>query len=156
MKHTTSSWLLGLGLWAVIGLAQGAERFSYSGDGTEVTDNATGLIWKRCPEGMTWVSNTCTGPAAKYAHQEALQHAQTQASAGWRLPNVKELSSIADRSRANPAIDPTAFPNTPSDRFWSSSPYVGSSSNAWFVHFSSGSVYGSYDRINNYYVRLVR
>jgi hypothetical protein len=155
MKQKTTSCLLGMGLLAAVGLTYGAERFSYSNNGSEVTDIATGLKWKRCPEGMTWGGDACTGSATKYTHVGALQHAQTQASAGWRLPNVKELSSIADRSRANPAIDLTAFPNTPSDRFWSSSPYVGNSDYAWIVDFSDGGVSNN-GRGNGNYVRLVR
>jgi hypothetical protein len=138
MKHTTPSWLLGLGLWAFLGLAQGADRFSYNNDGSEVTDNTTGLVWRRCPEGMSWIDNTCTGPATKYTHQAALQRAQTQT--GWRLANIKELSTIVDPIRANPGIDPTAFPNVPSFGFWSSSPIVGNSDYAWHVHFNDGDV----------------
>ena len=154
MKHTTPSWLLGLGLWAFLGLAQGADRFSYNNDGSEVTDNTTGLVWRRCPEGMSWIDNTCTGPATKYTHQAALQRAQTQT--GWRLPNIKELSTIVDPIRANPGIDPTAFPATPPDRFWSSSPYAGDSNSAWNVFFFNGTTYMSDRNVSNLYVRLVR
>jgi hypothetical protein len=155
MKHITTTWLLGLGLWAAIGLAQGADRFSYSSDGSEVTDNTTGLVWRRCAEGMTWGDSTCTGSATEYTHEGALQRAQTQT--GWRLPNVKELSSIVDRSLRNPAIDPTAFPNNPSNGlFWSSSPHVGSSRDAWVVRFSDGSVDYEGTRFDDAHVRLVK
>jgi hypothetical protein len=51
---------------------------------------------------------------------------------------VKELQTIVDESRKSPSIDPTAFPSTPSDYFWSSSPLAGSSSYAWYVDFSYG------------------
>jgi hypothetical protein len=53
-----------------------------------------------------------------------------------------ELRTIVDFTRTNPSVDPTTFPNTPSDGFWTSSPYAGSSGNAWFVGFSDG--YSSY------------
>ena len=145
-----------MGLLAAVGLAYGAERFSYSNDGSEVTDNTTGLIWKRCAEGMTWSGVSCTGSATKYIHKAALQLGIN----GWRLPNIKELASIVDRSKSNPAItDPSSFPNTPYDtNFWSSSPYVSSSVNAWGLNFGDGSVNGSNRRDdgNNDYVRLVR
>ena len=158
MKQKITSCLLGMGLWAAIGLAYGAERFRYSNDGSEVTDNTTGLVWRRCAEGMTWSGGTCTGSASTYNHEGALQRAQTQTI--WRLPNVKELSSVVDRSRIYPAIDPTAFPNTPSGTpFWTSSPIVGYSGNAWYVAFDYGGVGNlnlSYDRSYNFHVRLVR
>jgi len=40
-----------------------ASRFTDNGDGT-VTDQATGLQWKRCSEGQDWSGGTCTGIAA--------------------------------------------------------------------------------------------
>ena len=155
MKNKHRKYLMTLiFLLAVVGTTQAADRFTYSTDGSEVTDSRTGLIWRRCAEGMTWSGGTCTGTEALYMHEEALLRAQMQ-TGGWRLPNVKELSSIADRSRVNPAIDPTAFPKTPLDWFWSSSPYVGDSTEALYVDFSDSSV-GSWKRSMKYYVRLVR
>lgn len=136
-------------------------RYTVSADQQEVTDSRTGLIWRRCAEGMTASGGTCTGSARMfYLHEAALQHAAAQAvSTGkaWRLPNIKELSSIADKSRSNPAIDTTAFPATPSNWFWSSSPYVGYPVNAWVVGFYDGSVGFNYRGVGiDYRVRLVR
>ena len=107
---------------------------------------------------MTASSGTCTGTASAFTHESALTRASTQATAtgvAWRLPNVKELSSIADKSRINPAIDTVAFPATPASWFWSSSPYVGYADGAWYVYFFSGYVFSNF-RGNSYYVRLVR
>ena len=155
MKQKITSCLLGTGLLAAVGLAYGAERFSYSNNGSEVTDSATGLIWKRCAEGMTWSGVSCTGSATEYTHEAALQLGIN----GWRLPNIKELTSIVDHSRKSPAIDLTAFPTTTPVFFWTSSPYVGNSVNAWFVDFYDGGVYGSFNTSKRYgrnVVRLVR
>lgn len=85
----------------------GVNRFTDNGDGT-VTDAATGLMWVKADSGtaMTW--------------QNALAYAEGLTTAGhtdWRLPNVKELHSLTDYSRApaptnataantGPAIDP--------------------------------------------------
>ena len=110
--------------------------YSYSADGSEVTDSTTGLIWRRCAEGMAWSGSTCTGTAATYTHEGALQRAASEATASkaWRVPNVMELSSITKLGEAvNPSIDITAFPGTPSSWFWTSSPYVGDSNYAWDV-----------------------
>ena len=102
-----------------MGSALGQARFAYSQDGSEVTDNQTGLIWRRCSEGQSFSGGTCVGVAANFTHEAALAHARSQT--GWRLPNVKELASIVDRTRQNPAIDIAAFPATPCCA-WSSSP----------------------------------
>lgn len=136
--------------------AQSQTRYTYSTARDEVTDSKTGLIWRRCSEGQTWSGSICTGTAATYTHEQALAQAKAQTgTAGWRLPNVKELASIADSTRVSPAIDPAAFPATPSNWYWSSTPYAGDSSNALLVLFREGSIrYGS--RLNGFHVRLVR
>lgn len=142
----------------VMPISASAQPFVISNDGTEVTDQKTGLIWRRCSEGMIWNGFTCAGTASTFTHEAAMQHAATQAiSAGvaWRLPNVKELPSIVDKNRYNPAIDTTAFPATPALPFWSASPYAGISTYAWRLNFYDGNVVGYY-RINEYSVRLVR
>jgi len=48
-----------------------------------------------------------------------------------------ELRTIVDQTVYGPAINQTAFPSTPT-WFWTSSPYAGSSGNAWYVNFSNG------------------
>ena len=134
-------------------------------DGT-ISDPKTGLIWKKCSEGQTWDSagNTCTGNAQTYNWQQALQQAQ-DVNAGttgealtqsdWRVPNINELPSIAELRCYSPAVNLTAFPNTPSDFYWSSSPYAPSSNVAWEVDFSNGNGVASGKNFSNY-VRLVR
>jgi len=136
--------------------AQAQSRYSTSIDGSEVNDSQTGLVWRRCAEGMAWSGGTCTGTTATYTHEQALARAKTQS--GWRLPNVKELGSIVDRTRSNPAIDVAAFPATSPNTFWSSSPYAGDAPDvggAWFVGFGNGSVHYNL-RSYSYAVRLVR
>jgi len=134
-----------------------ADRFTISGE--EVTDKRTGLVWRRCSEGQTLSGNSCTGTAAGYTHEQALARAKsantTDSAAGWRLPNVKELASLADKGCQNPAIDSVAFPGTSSSWYWSSSPYVDYSHVAWIVGFNTGFVYDSI-RDDGRRVRLVR
>jgi Protein of unknown function (DUF1566) len=152
IKHLLACLLLPISMGAF------AAPFTVSADGQEVTDTKTGLVWRRCAEGMTAIGGTCTGTASTFTHEAALTRASTQATANsvaWRLPNVKELSSIADKSRSNPAIDTAAFPATPANLFWSSSPYVGYADVAWVVVFYDGYVSGGYRNLT-LYVRLVR
>jgi hypothetical protein len=129
-----------------------AERFVVNG--AEVTDQRTGLVWARCSVGQSWSGSACTGTAITLTHESALAHAQSQS--GWRLPNVKELASLADKGCQSPAIDSVAFPNTPGNWYWTSSPYVGGSVFAWSVYFNEGSVNGGVYRYSNVQVRLVR
>lgn len=134
-----------------------------SADGQEVTDTRTGLIWRRCVEGMTWNGTACTGPALFGMWDAALHRADAEASrtgVAWRLPNVKELASLVNRTAAELtpetlAIDPLAFPATPNFHAWSSSPSATDAFYAWSVNFYYGSVYFTYLEDNGV-VRLVR
>lgn len=132
-----------------------AGTYSYNSNGSEVTDVATGLIWRRCSEGQTWDGSTCTGVATRYTHEGALVAAQSQA--GWRLPNIKELFSIVEKANIDPAINRAAFPNT-SFAHWSSTPYISNyatGSEALSVSFYGGEIFWQ-ARTFTFYVRLVR
>ncbi len=74
----------------------------------------------------------------------------------WRMPTAKELRSIVDMGRRNPAIDDVVFfQNTPSSFFWSGAPLAGDADYAWGVDFNIGQLsFG--DRLNGFRVRLVR
>lgn len=124
----------------------GLNEFVDNGDGT-ITDNATGLMWQHndSQEAMNW--------------QEALAWVQQKNSKNylgyndWRLPNVKELQSIVDYSRApaitnSPAIDPlfscTAITDEGGDKnypcYWSGTTHVNmrNGGNAAYVAFGEG------------------
>ena len=116
--------LAGVATWAMA-----AKTYSDNGDGT-VTDPTTGLVWMRCSMGQVWDGTTCTGEAKTYTFDEAnaLTGKVTFAGKGdWRLPNIRELLTIVDRSVDRPAIDMVAFPNTSASDFWSASADSGSS-----------------------------
>jgi hypothetical protein len=135
-------------------------RFTIHGDGT-VKDIQTGLMWKRCAEGQTGAD--CTGgAAAAYTWQGALERAREANQNGgfaghadWRVPNVKELRSIAERRCYGPAVNLDVFPNTPAYWYWSSSPVAFDGGSAWSVSFAYG--YDNWDdKGGSGYVRLVR
>jgi hypothetical protein len=145
------------------------------GQASLARDPKTGLVWQRCSVGQTWSASTCTGEAKEFTFDGA----QKLAGNGWRVPTVRELHSLVwcssgqtkDRDDPNdggpviantcqgqyqrPTIRSGAFPATSSTWYWTSSPYVGDSGNAWVVNFYYGFV-DYYSRSGSYQVRLVR
>jgi len=132
--------------------------FNDNGDGT-VTDPASGLTWMRCSIGQTWDGSACSGSANAYTWDDAIVLPDAvefpPGQFGWRLPNLRELQTILDRTKFNPAIDAAAFPDTPASAFWSSTPDVGISTTAWYVNFGTGDVHTT-DKGEPAPVRLVR
>jgi hypothetical protein len=111
-----------------------------------VTDEITGLMWEQVfsDEKMPW--------------SDALTYCEANTTGGyndWRLPGILELSTLVDAGRSNPPIDPTAFPSTPNEAFWSSSSHAYYSDYAWLVFFNLGYVTGD-AKSSDYRVRCVR
>jgi hypothetical protein len=143
-------------------------------------DNVTGLIWEvKTTSGLrsqshsyTWYSSdtatnggsvgtvsggSCfaTGRCDTEKFVADVNAAGLCGASNWRMPAVKELESIADLGRVNPAIDPTYFPNTPASYFWSASAVASYSNYAWYVYFGYGNA-SSDNKGFTYRVRLVR
>ncbi|OGW52013.1 MAG: hypothetical protein A2Y81_04805, partial [Nitrospirae bacterium RBG_13_43_8] len=119
-------------------------RFVDNGNGT-VTDRTTGLMWEQDEGGyMDWDS------AASYCKGFSVA-----GYSDWRMPNIKELESLADDVRGYPEIDPNFFPNAYATEYWSSTysaqhRYCG----AWYKSFDNGMVYDENEY--GHYVRCVR
>jgi hypothetical protein len=82
------------------------------------------------------------------------QNMMLQGKSDWRLPNLRELTSLVDHGKHNPSID-AVFEHTKSDNYWSSTTYAGSSSYAWDVGFYHGS-HDYHDKNTKFYTRCVR
>jgi hypothetical protein len=116
-------------------------------DGT-VSDTLTGLMWQQGDGqndqgGRNW--------------EQALAYCEGLNLAGkgdWRLPNYRELASVVDYSRYNPAINPLF--SSRGNYYWSSSTYVGYPDDACIVYFYVGDVGAYYKTNTNNYVRCVR
>lgn len=133
------------------GVAWPSPRFSDHDDGT-VTDNRTGLIWVKAPHSLTGNSEVQTWDNAIDFCNSLTFAEQTD----WRLPNVRELQSLVDFGRANPAL-PSDHPfiGILTPRYWSSSSYAAGAQYVWHMTSSNGDVdYGSKTGVN--YVWPVR
>jgi hypothetical protein len=123
---------------------------------TFVTGGTTGLLWQRCSAGQN-NDATCSGRAQSYLWDQANSYCSNLTLAGktWRLPTVNELKSLEDYGKSSsPSIDTSAFPNTQSYGYWSSSTYARITSYAWLVGFTSGGV-NYYYKYYDGYVRCV-
>jgi hypothetical protein len=100
-----------------------------------VVDTVTGLMWQRDvdPGQYTWAN----------AKDYCANRLNLNGCSGWRLPTRIELVSLVDftvaQNSGHATIDANAFPQTPAETFWSSSPMAGPAGNAWNVPFSNGS-----------------
>lgn len=150
-----------------------AGRYRASGDNRDIIeDTQTGLQWKRCSEGQTWMlrTQTCDGEAGRYTWSNAARATQT---GGWRAPTLNELKTLiycsnlsieqlgtTDSCNASqsdfqrPTIFSKAFPNTASggllgQSYWSSTPYASVNFTYFGVTYTDAP-----EKLN--YLRLVR
>jgi len=149
-------------------------RYQIKADGHVIEDQVTGLQWARCSLGQEWDGIGCEGWADLLNWTDAIKQASKDKTGGindWRLPTIKELSTLAFCSSGEPeafangdgcqgefdrpTIDQYFFPNTRQSSYWSSSTDANNGSDAWRLGFDNG--YGNYNfKINSYSVRLVR
>lgn len=113
-----------------------AQRFSVHGD--TATDTRTGLEWPReaqaAETGLSWPE--ALELVAELNARAAWGHAD------WRLPNRRELHSLVDHSRRQPAL-PAGHPfrNVWNGRYWTSTSFARSPAHAWWVQMSGGRMF---------------
>ena len=145
-----------------------------------VLDNSTGLIWEGKTASpatsrlgtstYTNFDSTSTGQktdgsnpiqAEINASTNSIGYVNSVNASGlcgytdWRLPTKEELYGIVV-SGPSPTINTTWFPNTQAYFYWTSSPYVGNFTYAYYADFNFG--YTSFGIVRNtpFHVRLVR
>lgn len=116
-------------------------RFTDNGNGT-VTDNLTRLIWLKnagCLAGGNWAGALT---AANTLNTGECGLTDGSAQGDWRLPNVRELFSLIDFGRFQPAL-PLGHPflNVSWTNYWSSTQAPPTAGFAWYVSLSDGAVY---------------
>lgn len=149
-------------------------------DGT-ITDKVTSLIWQKCIVGETYKAATgvCDGTPTAVHWGEAMESAKNNTDYGssdWRMPNIKELASLAEGHCVSPSINttifgPTKHAATETAYYWSSTPTAGTKGNdnewrshIWALDFKTNVIgihpkdrsFASNDDSAFYYARLVR
>lgn len=149
---TMSTTLTGNTIALNNGTSSGSSGDGYISDMVTTTDIGTGLIWASdgigvgCNGGgtLTWADAGTWADGLTFGGYS-----------DWRMPTIAELTSIANYMTYNPAINATAFPNTVSGLYWSSTTVADYPGYAWHVYSSSGDAYFSL-KTNARYVRPVR
>lgn len=123
------------------GVAAPTPRFTDNANGT-VSDNLTGLIWLKnanCFYTQIWTAALASANALA-SGTCGLTDGSTAGQ--WRLPDRKELSSLVDHSKSNPAL-PTGhlFASVqPFYYYWSSSSDAINNGYAWLIDMDKGVV----------------
>ena len=150
------------------GVAWPSPRFTKNNNGT-VTDNLTGLIWLEnadCFGTQTWDNALISANTLKGDNTQCLLDDGSQAG-DWRLPNRKEVLSLADFQYSDPPLSNAAgigkwtpgdpFTNVQSARYWSSTTYANATNEAWYIGFGMwDSLMWDYIKSGSYYVWPVR
>ena len=118
-----------------------APTYADNGDGT-VASSCCGLMWQQVVD------------AGRYDWPGAQAYCQSLslAGGGWRLPTRAELESLFKPSGA---IDPVAFPEAPTETFWTSTRYCCQVDSVWIVD-SHGRSGNQFEETSHVRVRCVR
>jgi len=112
-----------------------------------VLDKANAIYWQ--DNLSTQKSSQDWDDAVEYCHALELNDLST-----WRLPTFKELLSIVDYGRVDPAINPV-FSYVLDNTYWTSTDFSATRSRAWTIDFRTGKTYYSY-KTTNHAVRCVK
>jgi hypothetical protein len=141
------------------GVAWPAPRFVDNGDGT-ITDNLTGLIWLQDADAFgvpSWFEAFIAVDRFNNDPDHFECENYTAAYTDWRLPNRKEIFSLADFSQHGPALQPDHpfIDICVTASYWSSSTYASDTERAWHVDLRSGEI-GQDLKVNGRRLMLAR
>lgn len=144
-----------------------------------VRDNSTGLFWIRCPlaeNNKPAYDFNCNAEFKSFTWAEAIDACENLVHEGrsdWRLPNIKELSSILQYRHYSEfencsQVNDEAFPGIIKEgdcfnffsaiHYWSSTPhknYTEDDKKWWYIDFKFGTTGFSLDEDVKKYVRCV-
>jgi hypothetical protein len=123
-------------------------RFTDNLNGT-VTDNLTKLIWMKNAKAfglLTWANALATANTLENGMADLSDGSQ---AGDWRLPNLRELQSLLDYGRTDPAL-PTGHPfmNATQRGYWVSTTFADANhiNNTAFIVYTLASAVTSYDK----------
>ena len=115
--------------------------------------NADAATWRDPKTGFEWQGES----AGKMTWNQAQAYARSLCRDGktdWRLPAVRELETLLDRTRYRPVMR-AEIPFRDTLSYWSSTTFGHNKNSAWIVMFDGAYVL-SYYKTNEYHVRCVR
>ncbi len=115
--------------------------------GNIVTDNTNHIYWQ--DNASSKKSSEDWNDAVLYCDKLTLD-----GITNWRLPTFRELLSITDYSRVDPAID-SHFDEIAMGTYWTSTDFSASKARAWTIDFRTGKTYYNY-KTTNHAVRCVK
>ena len=124
-----------------------------------VVDLERQIEWLRCSVGQRWNGSQCSGNIVNLSLDmvpKALEIANEQLGAGWRLPSKAELKSIVCNECPSPKIDKEIFPNTDNAPYWTGDQSIFNSKFYVSVNFHTGFSFNRFSPIKELAVRLVR
>jgi hypothetical protein len=141
------------------GVAWPNPRFTDNGDGT-ITDNLTGLIWLKlanCFGRRDWATALTD---CNTLNSEECYLTDGSIEGDWRLPSIKEFSSLIDFTQYNPAL-PSGHPfagvqSVLYSCYWSSTSYGVNTLGALLVYMYNGFLIDKDKTEDFYYVWPVR
>jgi len=121
------------------GVAWPTPRFAPGRGADAVLDRLTGLSWRARPLGAT-PDGGLPGPVHWGQALEAVAELAARDGQPWRLPDINELESLTDMSRASPSL-PEGHPFTGlGDGFWSSTTSFYDPAWAYVLYLGKGAV----------------
>lgn len=116
-----------------------------------VTDSTTQLQWQD-----DYSSNKKVIKSARWFNAIAYcENLTLNGNSDWRLPNIRELTSLIDDGKYAPAIN-EVFQNIYAQGYISSTTTFASSYNIWFIGFNKGIQYRNSKAYDSGYIRCVR
>ena len=121
-----------------------------------VKDNVTGLIWEvKTNDGSIHDKNIkYNWEDSRQKFTKELNSSRFGNSSDWRIPDLKELSSIINNGIHDPSIDAQFFPNTISHDYWSSTTSQYNTNDAYIMNFNKGFCF-RFNKDDSYHVRAV-
>lgn len=123
----------------------GADLSVGAGTWFAVRDTVTGLFWAAGE----------TSPMIQSAADAYAQALVLASFSDWRLPTIKELFALADRTRSSPALDTVYFASCKLDWYWSSTVAQWDATLFWVADFLDGESF-AYRNDDACFVRPVR